>query len=65
MPQVVNKQVEMELEGLDGNAMVILGTWAKNARRQGWTEAEIKKVTTEAKKKDYDHLLQTIILHST
>lgn len=54
-------KVKMTLEGLDGNAFAILGVFRREARKQGWPEAEIERVSDEAKAGDYDHLLQTII----
>ena len=51
----------MQLVGLDSNAFSILGTFAQNARQQGWTKEDIKKVQDEAMSGDYNHLLVTIM----
>lgn len=51
----------MQLVGMDGNAISILGSFSREARKQGWTQPEIKKVLDEATSKDYDHLLTTIV----
>ena len=59
----MDKKVKLDLVGLDGNAFVLMGTFAEQARREGWTKAEINKVLTECKSGDYDHLLQTLIAH--
>ena len=40
---------------------MLLGRFGKEAKRQGWTDAEIAKVTEEAKSGNYDHLLQTLL----
>lgn len=64
MSQVIDKKVAMHLSGLNGNAFVILGTFRRNAKRQGWTEQEVDAVTEEATSGDYDHLLQTIMAHT-
>lgn len=56
-----SKKVKMSLVGVDGNAFAIMGTFQKNARRQGWKPDEIKKVIDECMSGDYNHLLQTIM----
>ena len=63
MNQLVDKKVEMQLVGLDGNAFCLLGAFQKNARRQGWTKEEIDLVMAEAQSDDYDHLLCTLVTH--
>lgn len=55
------KKVKLALEECNGNAFVLLGRFGKEAKRQGWTGAEIAKVTEEAKSGNYDHLLQTLL----
>lgn len=55
--------VNLDLVGIDGNAMVILASFSRQAKKCGWTKEEIKEVVREAKSGDYDHLLQTIIKH--
>jgi hypothetical protein len=61
---MLDKKVELELVGLDGNAFSILGAFRNAARRQGWSTQEIEEVTTEAMSGDYDHLLQTMIQYT-
>ena len=58
---MTNKKITLNLEGMDGNAFAIMGAFSKQARKEGWSKEEINEVLTEAKKSDYDHLLQTII----
>ena len=60
---MTNKKINLELEGLDGNAFMVLGAFQKQARREDWTPEEIKEVMDEAQSGDYDHLLQTIMSH--
>lgn len=60
----MNKKISLDLEGLDGNAFSLLGAFQKQARREGWTDDEIRAVITESKTGDYDHLLQTLIKHT-
>ena len=57
------KKVKLNLEGVDGNAFAILGTFQKHARRQGWTKQEIDQVTNKATEGDYNHLIATIVEH--
>lgn len=59
----VDKKVYLELGVLDGNAFVLMGAFQKQARREGWTQEEIKKVLDECRKSDYDHLIQTLMAH--
>ena len=64
MKQVVDKKVDLELVGVDGNAFNVVGVFRRQARKEGWEEAEIGKVTEEAMSGDYNHLLATILLHT-
>lgn len=64
MEQVVDKKVQIELVGLDGNAFSIMGAWSGAAKRQGWTKEEIDAVLAEAESGDYDNLLSVIMRHS-
>jgi len=61
---IKGKQVKMELVGLDGNAFTLMANFSKNAKRQNWTEEEIKIVLDECQKEDYNHLLMTLMLHT-
>ena len=63
MEQVVDKKIDLDLVGIDGNAYVIMATFQRQARKEKWTPDEIKSVLDECKTGDYDHLLQTIIAH--
>lgn len=55
------KKVKMTLEGLDGNAFSLMGTFKSNAERQGWSQEEIKEVLDECMSGDYNHLLCTLM----
>lgn len=59
----MNKQVTLELVGLNSNAFSILGAFQEQARKEKWSKEEIKEVLDEAMSGDYDHLLQTIVKH--
>mgnify|MGYP000076311692 CR=1 FL=1 len=63
MKRVINKTVDLDLVGTDGNAFAIIAVFKRQAQREGWTPNEIQQVLTEAKSADYDHLLATIINH--
>ena len=58
------KKVKMDLVGLDGNAFSLMGAFQKNARKQGWTQAEIKKVLDKAMSGDYNKLLRVLMEHT-
>lgn len=54
-------KVKMQLVGADGNAFAILGSFQREARRQGWDKESIQEVIQTATSGDYNHLLATII----
>ena len=56
-----DKKVKMTLEGLDGNAFSLMGAFSRKAKKQGWTEEEVKEVIKECMTGDYDHLLRTLL----
>jgi len=57
-------KVKMQLVGADGNAFAILGTFQREAKRQGWDTESIAEVIDTATSGDYGHLLTTIIQHT-
>jgi len=63
MKKIVNKTVNLELIGVNGNAFMIMAVFRKQAKREGWTQEEIKTVLDEAKSSDYNYLLATISNH--
>ena len=63
MKQVVNKKVNLDLVGIDGNAYIIMATFTKQAKKEGWSQDEIELVIEEAQSKDYDHLVSIIMNH--
>jgi hypothetical protein len=60
---LVGKTVNLELERLDDNAYFLIGAFSRQARREGWTDEEIKVVLDECKSGDYNHLLVTLMDH--
>lgn len=53
-------KIKMTLEGLDGNAFNLLGTFREAAREQGWSAQQVSAVFAEATGGDYDHLVATL-----
>lgn len=51
--------VEVELTGQDGNAMVIIGAVRRALRRAGASQEELTAFTAEATRGDYDNVLAT------
>ena len=58
------KTVVFDPSDCDGYAFAICGAWRTAARRQGWSNADIEKVTAEAQSADYEHLVRVIDEHS-
>jgi len=63
MKKVIEKTVNLDLVGVNGNAFMIMGVFQQQAKREDWTQEEIDLVLTEAKSGDYNHLLATIENH--
>jgi hypothetical protein len=59
----VEKKVNLELVGLDGNAFSLMGAFQRQARKEGWTKSEIDEVLKDAQSGDYDHLLCVLMDH--
>lgn len=59
-----NKKVTLKLEGMNGNAFSIIGSFTNQAKKEGWTKEEISEVTELAMSGNYDHLLRTIMEHT-
>ena len=64
MDNLTGKTVNLNLVGMDGNALVLIANFQKQARREGWTKEEIELVAKEAQSGDYDHLLSVLLAHS-
>lgn len=63
MKRVIEKTVNLNLIGVNGNAFMIMGVFQRQAKKEGWTPREIQEVLKEAKSKDYNYLLATIENH--
>ena len=57
------KKINLTLVGLDGNAFSLMGAFRKQARSEGWSEAEVDEVLQEAMNGDYSHLVTTLDEH--
>ena len=53
-------EVEVELEGQDGNVFSIMGRVRKALRRGGASHEEVEAFTAEMQAGDYDDALQTV-----
>ncbi|TXD64195.1 hypothetical protein [Polaribacter glomeratus] len=63
MKKIIEKTVDLNLVGVNGNAYAIMSVFRKQARKEGWTSEEIEAVLDEAKTSDYNYLLATIENH--
>ena len=52
-------EIEVQLSGEDGNAMLILARVRKALRRNGVEKDEIEEFVKEATSGDYNHLIAT------
>ena len=57
------KTVELSLVGLNGNAYCLLGSFQEQAKKENWSRSDIDLVLTEARKSNYNHLLQVLLAH--
>ncbi len=63
MQKLVDKSVNLDLVGTNGNAFALMGAFQRQARHEGWTPQEINTVLEQAKSGDYNHLLATLLLY--
>lgn len=61
---VIDKKINLNLVGKDGNAFALLGAFARQAEKEGWTRDEINLLFKEATNDDYEHLLATLFEHT-
>lgn len=60
---MVDKKIKLKLVGLDGNAFSLMGAFRQQAKKENWSDEEIKSLLDEAMKGDYDHLVSTLADH--
>lgn len=63
MKKIIDRTVNLNLVGMNANAFMLMGVFQKQAKKEGWSTSEIEMVLAEAKSKDYDHLLSTLMNH--
>lgn len=63
MKKIIDRTVNLNLVGVDANAFMLMGVFQKQAKKEGWSTSEIEMVLAEAKSKDYEHLLATLMNH--
>lgn len=61
MNKKVNKTVNLDLTGHNGNAFNLMGVFQRQAQREGWTKEQIDIVLEEARSGVYNHLLATLM----
>ena len=57
------KQINLKLVGIDGNAFCLMGAFRRQAKKEGWTEEELKIVLDKAMSSDYNNLLRVLGEH--
>ncbi len=55
------KKIKLNLVGQEGNAFNLMGVFRRQARKEGWTQEEIKEVLDKCMEGDYNHLLVTLM----
>jgi len=60
---VIDKKIQLDLVGLDGNAFALMGAFSKQARKEGWKHPEIEEVMEKCQSGDYDNLLRVLSSH--
>ena len=63
MKKIIEKKVNLDMVGVNGNAFMIMGVFQRQAKNEGWSSREIQEVLKEEKSKAYNHLLATIENH--
>lgn len=62
---MIDKRINLNLVGIDGNAFSIMASFREQAKRDGWTKEEIDEVLNDAMSSDYNHLVYTISKYCT
>lgn len=57
----MTKKVNLNLLELDGNALMLIGAFRVQAKKEGWTPDEITVITEKCMTGDYDNLLRTLM----
>ena len=59
----MSEKPKVKLVGRDGNAFAIIAACKTAARKAKWSDEQIKDVTTQMMRGDYNHLLQVALTH--
>jgi len=57
---ITSKKVNLNLEKLNGNVYVLMGTFKAQAEKEGWEKEEIDNVLRECMASDHTHLMETL-----
>ena len=57
--------VNFNIAGLDGNAFALMTAFSQQAKKSGWTKAEIQSVLTKAQSGNYDNLVSTLFSYTS
>lgn len=60
----MEKKVKGSFNGIDGNAFMLMGYFQKLAKEQGFSKEWVRSILDEARSKDYNHLVATLLLHT-
>lgn len=60
-----DKKIDLNLVGLNGNAFSLMSAFRRAASKQGWEQDEIEYVMWQCQQDDYNHLLNTLMEHTT
>ena len=59
----VNRKLEIDLNGPQGNAFYLIGFLSNTLKRSGLTEDVISEIIEDMKSSDYEHLIQVFDKH--
>lgn len=66
---MANVEVEKKVKNFyfrnGDDVFIVLAMFAFAAKKQNWNNEEIKKVLTEARMKDYEHMIKVLCKYST
>lgn len=55
----LNRGIEIDLTGPQGNAFFLLGTAQKLGKQLGWDQVQIDELINDMMTSDYEHLVQS------
>lgn len=54
-------EVHVDLEGMDGNAFIIIARTRRALRKAGATPEQLEEFSAEVESGDYDNVIQTVM----